>query len=78
VAARAVAGEIDGVLRTFDALVAPAAGALGSFTIADCAAAPALYRTTHTGLDLAPYPNLRTWRDALVARPAFAAASPVM
>ena len=47
----------------FDALVDPSGYALGRFTIADCAAAPVLYRTTHTGMDLTPYPNLLRWRD---------------
>lgn len=44
---------------------------------ADAAAAPALYRTTHTGLDLSPFPNLLRWRDTLTSRPAFAHADPV-
>ena len=48
------------------------------FTIADCAAAPVLYRTTHTGLDLEPYPGIRALRESVIARPAFAAAGPVI
>lgn len=52
-------------------------GAWPVFTIAGCAAAPALWRTLRTGLDLGPYPRLARWRDALVARPSFAAAGPV-
>jgi glutathione S-transferase len=71
------AAEIAGTLRTFDGLIDAGGYALGRFTIADCAAAPALYRTTHTGMDLAPYPNLLRWRDTVCARPAFAAAGPV-
>ena len=74
----AVAEAIAPVLRMLDALVGPSGAPLGRFTIADIAAAPVLYRTTHTGLDLAPYPNVTRWRDALVARPAFAAAEPVL
>jgi hypothetical protein len=35
-----------------------------------------LYRTTHSGLDLAPYANLLGLRETLLARPAFAAAGP--
>ena len=46
--------------------------------IVDCAAAPALYRTLRTGMDMSPYPNLdaacATW---LIARPAFQAAGSV-
>lgn len=71
------AGEVAETMRRFDGLVDPSGYALGRFTIADCAAAPALYRTTHTGMDLTPYPNLRRWRDTLMARPAFARAEPV-
>jgi glutathione S-transferase len=51
---------------------------LGRFTIADCAIAPVLYRTTHSGLDLSPYPNLLRLRETVTARPAFIAAGPVL
>ncbi len=51
--------------------------ALGDFTIADCAIAPVLFRTTKTGLDLSAYPKVSRLRDAQLARPAFAAAGPV-
>jgi glutathione S-transferase len=51
--------------------------ALGGFTIADCAIAPVLFRTTKTGLDLTSYPKVARLRDAHLARPAFAAAGPV-
>ena len=63
-------------LRTFDSLIADDGYWLGEFTIVDCAAAPALYRTTLTGLDLAPYPNLLRVRDLVMARPAFTRADP--
>jgi glutathione S-transferase len=76
-AAVARLGEVAGILRTFDELVGESGYALGRFTIADCAAAPALYRTTHTRMNLAPYPNLLRWRDTVCARPAFAQAAPV-
>lgn len=73
------AREIAGTLALFDRLVAPGGGhALGRFTIADCAAAPALFRSLSTGLDLGPYPALARWRETLVARPAFARAEPVL
>jgi glutathione S-transferase len=71
-------GKIAETLRTFDRLVDPSGYALGRFTIADCAAAPALYRTRNTGMNLGPYPNLERWRDTVTARPAFAAAQPVL
>jgi hypothetical protein len=36
-----------------------------------------LHRTTHTGLDLTPHTRLHALGEALMARPAFAAAEPV-
>jgi glutathione S-transferase len=72
------ASQIAPTLRTFDALVRPNGTVLGRFTIADCAIAPVLYRTTHSGLDLAPYPNLLQLREVLLARPSFIAAGPVL
>ena len=47
------------------------------FTIADCAIAPVLFRTTKSGLDLSAYPKLSRLRDTLLARPSFIAAGPV-
>lgn len=76
-AARRAETDIFDTLWLFDRLVEPQGYALGWFTIADAAAAPALYRTTHTGLDLSPFPNLLRWRDTLTSRPAFAHADPV-
>ena len=75
-AARAKAEAAAPTLRTFDGLIGPDGYWLGEFTIVDCAAAPALYRTTLTGLDLAAYPNLMRVRDLVMARPAFSAAEP--
>jgi len=70
---------IAGTLALFDRLVAPGGGyALGRFTIADCAAAPALFRSIRAGLDLGQYPALARWRETLLARPAFARAEPVL
>ncbi len=77
-AALEVAAEIAPTLRTFDALVSDNGTVLGRFTIADCAIAPVLYRTTHSGLDLTPYPNLLRLRETVMARPAFIAAGPVL
>jgi glutathione S-transferase len=76
--AAAVAEQIAPTLALLDRLVQPAGAVLGRMTIADCACAPALFRTHGSGLDLTPYPNVRGLRDALVARPAFEAAGPVM
>ena len=78
VAARELAAQIAPTLRTFDALVSDNGTVLGRFTIADCAIAPVVYRTTHSGLDLSPYPNLLRLRETVTARPAFIAAGPVL
>jgi glutathione S-transferase len=72
-----VAGQIGPTLVVLDALVEPAGATLGRFTIADCALAPVLHRATQTGLDLTAYPRMRALGEALMARPAFAAAEPV-
>ncbi len=70
--------KIEPTLELLDSLIDPAGFAvLGRFTIADVAAAPILFRTTKTGLDLGRFGNLTRWRDALVDRPAFSAAEPV-
>ena len=73
-----VAEAIAPTLRLLDGVVHESGTALGSFTIADVAAAPVLYRTVHTGLDLEPYPNVARWRDTMLARPSLAAAGPVL
>jgi glutathione S-transferase len=69
--------EIQPTLRLLDGLVEPEGAVLGRFTIADCAVAPVLFRTTRTGLDLGPHPRLAGLRERLIARPAFLAADPV-
>ena len=76
----AAAGAVDAApaLTTLDGIIAPEGAVLGRFTIADIAMAPVLYRTTHSGLDLTPYPRLLALRDALIARPAFGRAEPVL
>jgi glutathione S-transferase len=72
-----IAAAIAPTLTILDAIVDPSGWALGTFTIADIAAGPVLNRTLHTGLDLTPYPKVLRWRDAIIARPGFAAADPV-
>jgi glutathione S-transferase len=66
------------ILRLLDELVEPEGAVLGRFTIADVGLAPILNRTTHTGLDLTPYPNLDGLKQMIVSRPAFAQAGPVL
>ena len=58
-------------------LVDGATAVLGRFTIADVALAPVLFRTTKTGMSLAPYPKLAALRDAVMARAAWPSAEPV-
>jgi len=77
-AASRIEAEISPTLKTLDALVDPSGYALGTFTLADAAAAPVLFRTTKSGLDLEPYPNVLRWRETVTARSAFAAARPVL
>jgi glutathione S-transferase len=76
--ARAKAAEIAGTLQLFDGLVADNGTVLGTFTLADCAAAPVLFRTRNTSMDLTPYPRLLRLREAVTARDGFAAAGPVL
>jgi glutathione S-transferase len=73
-----VAEVIAPQLRLLDGLVDSSGYAIDRFTLVDVAAAPVLYRTIHTGLDLTPYPNVERWRDTLIHRPSFAAAEPVV
>jgi glutathione S-transferase len=76
-AARRAERDIFDTLWLFDRLVQSEGYALGWFTIADAAAAPVLFRTTRTGLDLSPFPNLLRWRETVTSRPAFKWADPV-
>jgi glutathione S-transferase len=46
----------------------------GDFTLADCAAAPALFYADWTHPIAADYPLLRAYRARLLARPSFARA----
>ncbi len=76
-AAARVAGEIAGDLDLLERVVGDGHVVLGRFTIADCALAPVLFRTTKSGLALDAQPRLARLREALLARPAWAAAEPV-
>ena len=76
--ARAKAGEIASKIELFEQLVADNGTVLGTFTIADCCAAPVLFRTRNTGMDLAPYPKLLRLRETVTARDAFGAAGPTL
>jgi glutathione S-transferase len=76
--ARAKAAEIAPKVELFERLVADNGTVLGTFTIADCCAAPVLFRTRSTGMDLTPYPKLLRLRETVTARDAFAAAGPTL
>jgi glutathione S-transferase len=77
-AAARAAREIAPTLGLLDGIVSRHGAVLGRFTIADCALAPVLNRTFHSGLDLEPYPRLHALRAELVSRPAFVQAEPVL
>jgi glutathione S-transferase len=72
-----IAGQIAPQIDLLERVLADGEYALGDFTIADCAIAPVLFRTTKSGLDLSPYPKLSRLRDTQLARPSFIAAGPV-
>jgi glutathione S-transferase len=50
---------------------------LGTFTIADCAFAPVLWRWYRMPLSFDPWPKVARVRDTVTARPAFAAMEPL-
>jgi glutathione S-transferase len=75
-AAAQKARDVAPTIELFESLVDGSGYWLGEFSLADIAAAPALYRTTRTGMDMTPYPKLTHMRDTIMARPAFTAAEP--
>jgi glutathione S-transferase len=74
--APAIEAEIAANTALLDRLVSEQGAVLGRFTIADCALAPVLHRARRTGYSLDAYPRLDALADALLARPAWAAAQP--
>jgi glutathione S-transferase len=77
-AARAKERAVAPTVALLERLVAANGTVLGSFTIADCCAAPVLFRTAGTKMDMTPYPNLLRLRETVTARDAFGAAGPVL
>ena len=77
-AARAKEPEVAETVALLERIVAGNGTVLGSFTIADCAVAPVLYRTTNTRMDMTAYPKLVRIREAIMACDAFGAAGPVL
>ena len=58
-----IAVQIAPQIELLEAVLSDGEYALGGFTIADCAIAPVLFRTTKSGLDLTAYPKLSRLRD---------------
>ena len=76
----ALSGAIDAVKPKLDLMerfVADNGTVLGTFTIADCAFAPVLWRWYRMPLPFDPWPKVALLRDTVTARPAFAAMEPL-
>jgi glutathione S-transferase len=76
----ALRGALDAARRPLDlaeSLMADNGTVTGTFSIADCAFAPVLWRWYRLPLSFEPWPKLNLLRDTVTARPAFAAAEPV-
>jgi glutathione S-transferase len=73
--ARAVPQAV-AALERFESFLSGADIVLDRLTIADCAAAPALWRSFRLPLSLERFPKVAHLRGSLSARPSFAAAGP--
>lgn len=69
--------KAQGPLGLFERFVADNGTVLGTFTIADCACGPVLWRTRRLPLDFSAWPKLSRLRDAITEHPSFQAAGPV-
>ncbi len=76
-AVEAARGPAEGMLDLFERAVADNGTVLGSFTIADCAVGPVLWRSLRLPLDFSRWPKTARLRAAIDAHPAFQAAGPV-
>jgi glutathione S-transferase len=63
-------------LDVMERFVADNGTVVGTFTIADCAFAPVLWRWYRLPLDFAPWPKVARLRDTVTARPAFSEMGP--
>jgi glutathione S-transferase len=75
-----LAEAIDGAREKLDLMERFVAGngtVLGTFSIADCAFAPVLWRWYRLPLSFEPWPKVALLRDTVTAHPAFAAMGPV-
>jgi glutathione S-transferase len=64
-------------LDLMERFVADNGTVVGTFTIADCAFAPVLWRWYRMPLSFDPWPKVALLRDTVTARPAFAAMEPL-
>jgi glutathione S-transferase len=64
-------------LDVMERFVADNGTVLGTFTIADCAFAPVLWRWYRLPLPFDPWPKVALLRDTVTARPAFSAMEPL-
>ncbi|MFQ5427095.1 MAG: glutathione S-transferase family protein, partial [Gaiellales bacterium] len=76
-ALKAALEKTTAALERFEPFTADNGTMLGTFTIADCCAAPVLWRSLRYPLDLGPFPKTARLRDALGSHPSFLAAGPV-
>ena len=78
-AAEAARPWTEAVFDSVEQLVADNGAMTGTFTIADCCAAPTLFRSAKLGLplDFGRWPKLAHIRETVTGRPAFTAAGPV-
>lgn len=73
----AARGPAEEALDRWERFVASGGTVTGSFTIADCAVGPVLWRSLRLPLDFARWPRTAALRAAVAARPSFLAAGPV-
>jgi len=76
-AVAAATGPAVEALTRYERLVSDNGSVAGSFTIADCAVGPALWRTTRLPLEFERWPRLERIRDAVASRDSFRRADPV-
>ncbi len=68
--------RIGATLGAYERFIADNGTVTGTFTIADCAVGPVLWRTHRLPLDLGPYPKLARLREAVTSRASFQTAGP--
>jgi glutathione S-transferase len=69
--------DVGSPLDAFERFVADNGTVLGTFTIADCAVGPVLWRTKQLPLDFERWPKVALLRETISTNPSFVAAGPV-